>query len=154
MVVTESTIGSITKARQGYTGHLNLSSKMTKLTALVHIFVILGLMITFHLLIITGIIPYEHVWAGRLKSVEEMRVFESISILVIIGMALIFRWRYRLLKRAIENKLLSFLIWGLAALFFLNTIGNLFAESIWELIFGTAITGYLCFLCVVVARKE
>ena len=38
----------------------------------------LGLFI-FHLLILSQIIPFEIVWGGKLKTTEEMYVFESIS---------------------------------------------------------------------------
>jgi len=36
----------------------------------------------FHLLILVRVIPYEITWGGRLKTVEEMYVFETISILI------------------------------------------------------------------------
>ncbi len=40
------------------------------------------LAIFFHFLILLKIIPYDITWGGRLKSDEEMFVFETISIIV------------------------------------------------------------------------
>lgn len=38
--------------------------------------------ILFYLSVITGFIPFEYVWEGKLKSKEEMILFESISQLI------------------------------------------------------------------------
>ena len=55
---------------------------MSKKNALIIMFCILGALLILHTLIITEQIPYEKVWAGKLKSVEEMRLFETFSILL------------------------------------------------------------------------
>ncbi len=52
---------------------------MSKKAALKIMFSILGILLILHLLILTEQIPYDKVWAGKLKSVEEMKTFETFS---------------------------------------------------------------------------
>jgi len=60
-----------------------------------------GLLMVCHLLIIPEVIPFDKVWAGRLKSVEEMRSTESFSFLIF--MITIFVVKNRQLAQRIEN---------------------------------------------------
>ena len=55
---------------------------MNKKVALIIMFFILGIVLIFHFLILTNQIPYEKVWAGKLNSIEEMKSFETISIIL------------------------------------------------------------------------
>ena len=127
---------------------------MSKKTALIIIFCILGSLLLFHFLIITQIIPYNQVWAGRLQSVEQMRSFETFSILVNLFMLTIFIIKYRQLESGKSHIAVDILIWVFFAFFLLNTLGNLFAKSIWELIFGTAFTLTSAILCFIIARRK
>ena len=43
---------------------------------------LLTLVVIFHFAIITGLIPYQIVWAGKLNSVDEMYAFETVSIAI------------------------------------------------------------------------
>ena len=86
----------------------------------------------FHFLALFQVIPFDILWGGRLKSKEEMWVFESISILVnflMLGVVLIYRGAIQI---GISKKSLRFSLWAMAVLFFINTIGNLFAINKWE----------------------
>ena len=86
--------------------------------------------IVFHLLVITHIIPYTIVWAGKLNSMEEMYVFESISIsinLLLIGILAIKRTH---IKKHISHKLLNGILWFFVIVFALNTLGNLNVQNI------------------------
>lgn len=117
-------------------------------------FFILGIVLIFHFLILTNQIPYEKVWAGKLNSIEEMKSFETISILLNIFMLTILIVKYKQLKRKIKNKAIDILIWAFAVFFALNTLGNLFAKSTTELIFGTFITLTSSVLCFIIAKKK
>lgn len=63
--------------------------------------IIMILTIIFHILILTGVVPYEITWGGRLKSYEDMLRFETVSILVNITVILIvaahMRWYHFIL---------------------------------------------------------
>ena len=127
---------------------------MNKKVALIIMFFILGIVLIFHFLILTNQIPYEKVWAGKLNSIEEMKSFETISILLNIFMLMILIVKYKQLKRKIKNKTVDILIWGFAVFFALNTLGNLFAKSTTELIFGTFITLTSSILCFIIIKKK
>jgi hypothetical protein len=126
---------------------------MSKKVALLIMFFLLGSVLIFHVFIITEIIPFDKVWAGKLKSVEEMRQFETFSILLNLVMFTVFVIKYRLLLQEKRNRLIDVIIWGFAGLFALNTLGNLFSESIVELILGTLLTLFSAALCVIIAKK-
>lgn len=125
----------------------------TNKNALRLLIVILLIVLAFHLMILFEMIPFEFVWAGKLQSVEEMRRFETVSILLNVFMLSIFIVKYRLLKRDKRNRLIDVLIWGFMVLFLLNTIGNLFAENLLELVLGTLLTLLSAVLCFVVVKK-
>lgn len=92
------------------------------------LFGILFLVILFHLLILVKIIPYEITWGGRLQSDKEMVVFEGIS----ITLNLFLVWMLSLKAKNVRNWFVSFVLWFFCVLFVLNTIGNLFAETLFE----------------------
>ena len=55
-----------------------------------------GLLFIFHLLVLSGIFPYDIVWAGKISSREEMIRMESISLflLAIAIMVVVLRMEY------------------------------------------------------------
>ena len=86
----------------------------------------------FHLAIITKIIPYEFTWGGKLNNDVEMYVFEIISILInlFLGFVLLIKGNY--LLKLIPTKVVNIILWIFLFLFGLNTIGNIFAETLFE----------------------
>ena len=127
---------------------------MSKKTALIMMFLILGIVLLFHLSIFTELIPYDKVWAGKLGSVEEMKSFEAFSILLNVFMLIVLSIKYKQLESEKRNKVVDILIWIFAALFTLNTLGNLFSENMIELVFGTLLTLTSSILCFLIVRKE
>ena len=127
---------------------------MSKQIALIIMFFILGILLLFHFLILTELIPYHIVWAGKLSSVEEMRVFEIISISLNTFMLSVLYLKYRQLARGIRNEIIDILIWIFAGFFALNTVGNLFSKSITELVIGTFLTLTSSILCLVIAQNK
>lgn len=127
---------------------------MSKKTALKTMLSILLILLVLHVLIILELIPYDKVWGGKLKSVGEMRTFESISILITIFMISVLILKYKLIKSNKTNRLIDTIIWGFVMFFSLNTIGNLFSEGNLELILGTLITLISATLCFIIVRKQ
>lgn len=127
---------------------------MNKKTALIIMFFILGIVLIFHCLILTEQIPYDKVWAGKLNSVEEMKSFETFSILLNAFMLTVLYIKYRQLAKGIKNNVIDILIWIFAGFFALNTLGNLFSKSTAELILGTFLTLTSSILCFVIAKGE
>ena len=93
---------------------------------------ILALVIAFHLLVFFRIIPFAIVWGGRLKSEEEMYVFEGIS----IGLNLFLICILSLKAKNVKRKFVDLTLWAFFILFSLNTIGNLFAHTNFEKYFS------------------
>ena len=127
---------------------------MNKKVALITLFIILILVLILHLLILTAQIPYDKVWAGRLNSVEEMKSFETFSILLHVFMLSVLVVKYRQLRKGLINKVVDFFIWVFSAFFLLNTLGNLFSKSLIELILGTFLTLTCSILCVIIVKKK
>ena len=127
---------------------------MNKSIALKILFLLLGTLLIFHVLIFTEQIPYDKVWAGKLNSVEEMKAFEAFSILINLFMILILSIKYKLLERGKNNKAIDILIWVFVVFFALNTIGNMFAKSLIELILGGILTLVSSILCFIIVKKE
>jgi hypothetical protein len=102
--------------------------------------IIFSAVIVFHFLVITGLIPYEIVWGGRLKSKEQMIPFELTSIalnLLMLSMVAIYA---ELLKVNLSRMVLKVAFWLMFVLFFFNTVGNVFSDSEWEKIIFTPLT--------------
>jgi hypothetical protein len=107
---------------------------------------ILSLVILFHLLVLVQIIPYTIVWGGNIHSYEQMLVFESLSILINLLIIFLVYTKVKNVHLQRKSKLVNAFLWFFAALFFLNTLGNLTAQSSIELIIATPITLLLAVL--------
>lgn len=91
---------------------------MSKKRALEFMFGLLGAVLIYHFLIFFEFIPFDKVWAGRLNSVEEMKTFETFSILVNVFMITVLIIKYQNLLNHKPNRIIDVLIW-VFALFFL-----------------------------------
>lgn len=109
---------------------------------------LLTAVLVFHMLVLTGAIPYAIVWAGKISTAAEMRKLEVISILVNALAILILLLKAGYIQNKIPAKILNAIILLFAVLFSLNTIGNLFAESEFELYVFTPLTFILSVLCL------
>ena len=127
---------------------------MSKKVALIIMFFILGTVVIFHFLIFTEQIPYDKVWAGKLNSVEEMKSFETFSILLNVFMLVVLFIKYKQLQREERNKVVDILIWVFVVFFALNTLGNLFAQSMIELILGSLLTLISSILCFIIVKNR
>ncbi|MEO6845117.1 MAG: hypothetical protein ABI184_08090 [Ginsengibacter sp.] len=116
---------------------------------------LLSAVLVFHIMVLTGVIPYAIVWAGKISTAAEMRKLEVISILVNAFSIIILLLRANYIKNKLPFKILNAIIWLLVVLFSLNTIGNLFAESQFELYFFTPLTLISAILClrIVIDKK-
>ena len=126
---------------------------MSKKVAIKILFGLLGAVLIYHFLIFFEFIPYDKVWAGRLNSVEEMKTFETFSIMENVFMITVLIIKYQNLLNNKPNRIIDILIWVFALFFSLNTFGNLFSENILELIFGTLFTLIAAILCVFIVKK-
>ncbi|MEZ5017585.1 MAG: hypothetical protein R2800_11075 [Flavipsychrobacter sp.] len=112
---------------------------------------LLSAILVYHFLIVAQLIPYEATWGGRLKTEQEMYRFESVSIILNLAIAFIIAVKGGYIKRIVPGKLITFLLWLIAALFALNTIGNITSINNLEAIIFTPVTLLFAVLCVRIA---
>lgn len=115
---------------------------------------LLSSVILFHLCVLFELLSYKIVWAGRLNSKEEMYAFESLSILINVFFIMALYIKFQNIKNREINKLINIIIWVFIFLFALNTLGNLFAESLIERFLGTLLTFTSSVLCWVIIKKN
>ena len=125
---------------------------MTNRIAIKMMLGILLAVITFHLCIIAQVIPYEITWGGRLKSEQEMYVFEGISIVINLFLAFVLLMKGGYISAYFREGVVNVLLWGFFILFLLNTIGNIFAKTNFEKSFAV-LTLILAILLRSVLRK-
>ena len=100
----------------------------------------LSMIIGFHILVITGIIPYQIVWGGRLENFSQMLSFEAVSISLNLLMIAIVAIYANFLKWKINQVAIQIGLWVMFVLFFINTIGNLFSINEQEKLIFTPAT--------------
>lgn len=115
---------------------------------------IFSLTIIFHLLVITGIIPYAVVWGGRLQTKQAMYYFEAVSILLNVFLLLVVMTKVGLLRMPVPVKVVNALLWTMSLLFFINTIGNLLSVNYWERVVFTPVTLLLFVFAALLAKKQ
>ncbi len=111
---------------------------------------LLSTIVLFHLLVLFKVISPDMVWGGKLNSYDELFLFEVISLA--LNISFIFLVRHR--ARRPESKPGRIGMWLMFALFALNTLGNLFAESLSEKLIATPLTLILALLSLRLALKE
>ncbi|TGE29225.1 hypothetical protein [Hymenobacter metallicola] len=108
--------------------------------AAIAILVILSLVVLFHLLVLSGVIPYGIVWGGRLTSPEQMLRFETVSITLNLLMLAVVSVAAGWLRLRVNQGLLKVALWLMTGLFALNTVGNLLAKTDLERLVFTPLT--------------
>ena len=96
--------------------------------------------ILFHLLVVTGVIPYAFVWGGRLESETQMYRLELVSLVINLAVIAVVAIKAGYIKPLFPPKVVTALLWILVVVFSLNTVGNLFAHSMLESLLLTPIT--------------
>jgi hypothetical protein len=104
--------------------------------------------ILFHFIVLLQIIPFENVWAGKLKSVREMYVYETVSIIVNCLLILTILVKGKMINLNISIKVINSLLWIFVVLFVLNTLGNLTSKTSLETIIATPLTFIFALLCL------
>ncbi len=117
------------------------------------ILIILMAVYVFHICILLKYIPYNIAWGGRLKNDNEMYVFESLSILINLMLMLVLLMKTNKMKRLLSERNINIILWFFFALFILNTIGNLLAETNFEKGFAV-LTAVMAGLIFLVLRKK
>ncbi len=94
----------------------------------------------FHLLVLSGMVPYDIVWGGRLKNETQMYRFEIVSLSINLLLLAVTLIKAGYLKSRISRRIINSFLWIFAVLFTLNTLGNLMSANIFETIIFTPLT--------------
>ncbi len=116
--------------------------------------ILLILVLTYHLAILTGLIPYEAVWGGRLETKSQMVDFEMISIAMNLFILLIISRKGSYINVKIPNLVVTVFLWIITLLFALNTVGNVFSKNLLEAIIFTPLTLLSAILCLRLAIEN
>lgn len=117
--------------------------------AQIGLLVILFATIVFHVLVLAKIIPYKIVWGGRLKTDADMYKFEFVSLVLNLFFVCVISIKAGVIKVDFPENIMNYIIWGMVALFSLNTIGNLLSKNSLEKKIFTPITILLTILLVI-----
>ncbi len=115
---------------------------------------LLGGIIIFHLLIILKFIPYGIAWGGRLTNDSEMYVFETVSVLINLMLCYILLIKGDYVKGLISSKVVDIILWVFIVLFGLNTIGNLFTETLFEKFFSILTLLFTILIWMIVKKSK
>jgi len=97
------------------------------------------LFVIFHVLVILGATPQNIVWGGRLTSRDELVQHEIFSIVVMSVCILITLWKANYLPFKLRI-IPTICIWLLVPIFLFNTVGNIFAVTLFEKLAFTPMT--------------
>jgi hypothetical protein len=117
-----------------------MNNLLTKQIATQGILILLSLFILFHALIITGVVPFDMVWGGRLKNHSQMLSFETISIAANLIMLAVVGIYAGIIKVKINPGIIAGAFWLMFGLFSFNTIGNLLSNNQLEKVLFTPVT--------------
>jgi hypothetical protein len=81
---------------------------------------ITSLALIFHMLILLKIIPYDITWGGRLRTDQEMYVFEAFSILVNSFFIYILLQKGSYVKNFFSERTITIILWMFFGIFCLN----------------------------------
>ncbi len=114
---------------------------------------LLSLVFTFHVFVLSGIIPYDMVWGGKLSEPLKMMRYEGFSTITTLFLLSILLIESGILKIRLSDSLLKILLWFMALIFTLNTFANVYSINVIERSFAP-VTIVLALFCIRLALGE
>jgi len=96
--------------------------------------------LVYDFLTIMKFISYDIGRGGQLKNDYQMRVFESVSIVINSLIIFIIALKGKIIQPFIPETVVTIFLWSLVILFLVNTIANLFADKLMEVVIFTPVT--------------
>lgn len=130
-----------------------MSAEYARAVALkVLLFIFIGTLI-FHFFIILGFIPSTIIWGGRIETVAQFYILESISIVLNFAFLVLTLWMSKSMKTPFSEVVVRRAFYVVGLIFLLNTLGNLLSDNLFERTFFTGLTLLISALSFLVARK-
>ena len=108
----------------------------------------------FHFSIILKIVPDDITWGGRLRNDTEMYVFETISIGINLSLFAILLIKGEYIRYFIPLKFVNIILWIFLALFGMNTIGNVLAETNFEKCFAILTLAFSFLIWIILTKGK
>lgn len=111
------------------------------------LFFLNSIIVFYHICVMLGYIPISLIYGGKIKTSEEMFLYESISLLanlIILGIIYI---KKRMIIQKVENSIINMLIYSLCGVFMFVSIANLIAFNIVEILIAVPYTFISVVLC-------
>ena len=109
--------------------------------------IFLSISVVFHLLILTGVIPYKLVWSGLLDTDLQMVMYAISSITALIVVICVISIRGGYMKPFVSKSALRAILWMLVVLFLLGAVGIILSKTTLEMILFTPPTLISAILC-------
>ena len=114
--------------------------------------ILLSITVVFHLLILSGAIPYKLVWSGLLDTRMQMVMYalSSITALIVVIFAISIKGGY--MKPFVSKQALNAILWLLVVLFILSSARILLSKTTLEMILftpPTLISAILCYRMII-----
>jgi len=101
-------------------------------TAIVLLLAGIVLVQLFHVLVLLGIIPFDDVGGGRIKSKQQMYQLETITLIVNCLLFFILLIKGKFIREYLSSRHINLALKIFGFFFLLNVIGNLFSSSFLE----------------------
>jgi hypothetical protein len=124
---------------------------LTSKTSATGTLIILSFILIFHLLVISGVIPFNIVWGGNVYDKNRLLVMETISIAVNLLLLLFVCAYLGIIKIRVNAQAARIGFWTMFILFSLNTLGNSMSKNPLEFYIFTPLTLLLSLFCFRVA---
>lgn len=90
---------------------------------------VLVIMLLIHLGILLKWIPYTIVWGGRLKTDQEMYLFEGVSVLMTGGFLWLALEESGIVSGFMSENIRSYIMWGMAVMFLMSLLGSITSKN-------------------------
>ncbi|GAB5555084.1 MAG: hypothetical protein Sapg2KO_46750 [Saprospiraceae bacterium] len=90
--------------------------------------IISSLLVIFHILVLSGIIPFDIVWAGKIKTYNDLVKLESTSLFILSLFITLIALKIKLIHFNLHPTIIKYGMWFYFTFFILNTVGNLSAK--------------------------
>ncbi len=119
---------------------LFMNKLLTSRAAATGIAIILSVIIVFHLLVVSRVIPYDIVWGGNISDSNDLWLMEAVSIAVnALLLFLVFAYM-GVIKVKVNRTVTKVFFWVMFIFFLLNTLGNILAKQSLETFIFTPLT--------------
>lgn len=115
------------------------------------VIVLLAVLALFHCAVLSGIVPQEHVWGGRVAASGSLIFLEIVALIITLLFLFIVVVRVRLALHNSLHGVVRLALWVMTIYFIGNIAGNITSLSGWERAVFTPLSTLLAAGCLILA---